>query len=137
MNEKLTAEQREDNKIFDEYLKIRLPDGSGTTLGYFRAGWMACKRLAHTEPEDECCLDYDPECGCKICERQKIIEGILVSNKVNDDVYGDEILLGDRFPVVAREIANALNANTEPGDECLCDKEKGHTCSKHFWEEKK
>ena len=50
---KLTAEQREDNKIFDEYLKIRLPDGSGTTLGYFRAGWMACKRLAHTEPEDE------------------------------------------------------------------------------------
>ena len=94
-----------------DWLKVKHEFGKDFTCNLNSGG------SSHAEPEDECCLDYDPECGCKICERQKIIEGILVSNKVNDDVYGDEILLGDRFPVVAREIANALNAHTEPEDE--------------------
>ena len=48
---KLTAEQ-EDKLMFSEWERIRLPDGEGTSLGYFRAGWACCKLNASTA-EDE------------------------------------------------------------------------------------
>ena len=83
----------------------------------------------NTEPEDVCSHKARQVCKegwiCQDCG--KVVLDTEPKGELTKEQYKKLYGFNPQHP----------EDNTEPGDECLCDKEKGHTCSKHFWEEKK